>query len=167
MGGQDKPSLYVGDATLLDRVLLALPECARVVIVGAERPTPRPVLWTREAVPGSGPVPALAAGLAHVTSDRVLLLAADLPFLTSVVLTRLLAAIDQDGALLVDTEGRDQYLCSAWRTQVLRTAALAQPRLGAVLAPLRAARVRLPGGPQAAWYDCDTPAELEAAREQA
>ncbi|WP_263167868.1 DUF6457 domain-containing protein [Streptomyces sp. SCSIO ZS0520] len=63
LGGADKPGLRVGGRRLLDRVLTACADAERTVVVAAPRPTVRPVHWTREEPPGSGPVAALAAGL--------------------------------------------------------------------------------------------------------
>lgn len=170
MGGVDKPSLYVGRSTLLDRVLLAVPDLARVVVVGPFRSTGRSVQWTREDPAGTGPVAALAAGLELVTSDHVVLLAADLPHLTTPTVEALTAAVADsraDGVVLVDDTGRQQYLCSAWRTAALRGADLSVPRLKDVVAQLTVDLLSVPVAPGSPlpWYDCDTPEDLEAARE--
>jgi molybdopterin-guanine dinucleotide biosynthesis protein A len=169
MGGVDKPGLYVGRLTLLDRVLRAVRPESHVVVVGDPRPACRPVTWTRENPVGAGPVAALAAGLEQVRSENVLLLAADLPFLDRATVDALSVAPDRDGVLLVDGQGRDQYLCSVWRVAALRGADLGVPRLKDVVSQLSVARTRVdvaPGSP-APWSDCDTPEDLEAARESA
>uniref|UniRef100_UPI00055F84E1 molybdenum cofactor guanylyltransferase n=1 Tax=Kitasatospora sp. MBT63 TaxID=1444768 RepID=UPI00055F84E1 len=93
LGGADKPGLTVGGRSLLDRVVAACEGADRIVVVGPQRATAG-VRWAREEPPGGGPVAAVAAGLAQVTADRVLLLAADLPFLDRRTLERLLAALD-------------------------------------------------------------------------
>ena len=169
MGGVDKPSLYVGQSTLLDRVLRAVRPSSHVVVVGSTRPTQRPVTWTREDPVGTGPVAALAAGLEHVRSDTVLLLAADLPFLDATTVDALTASLERDGALLVDEHGKDQYLCSVWRTAALRSADLTVTRLRDVVVQLEVARVHVdvaPGSPRP-WEDCDTPVDLARARASA
>ncbi|MGB8652451.1 MAG: molybdenum cofactor guanylyltransferase [Mycobacteriales bacterium] len=166
MGGVDKPALTVGDRTLLDRVLDAVPAEAGVVVVGPERPTARPVRWVREDPPGAGPVAAVRAGLPLVTADLVVLLAGDLPFLRPDVLQQLVDAVVSDGALLVDDTGRDQYLCSAWRTGALRSADLGADRLGRLLGPLDAVRLTAAGYPPP-WTDCDTEDDLREARARA
>ncbi|MET7461892.1 NTP transferase domain-containing protein [Nonomuraea sp. NPDC005501] len=92
LGGADKPGLVVGGRTLLERVVAAVPGAGRVVVVGPERELPG-VVFTREDPPGGGPVPALRAGLREVTAPRVVLLAADLPFLTPAHIATLLSAM--------------------------------------------------------------------------
>ncbi|MGP3998554.1 DUF6457 domain-containing protein [Streptomyces sp. 8N706] len=94
MGGADKPGLPVGGRPLLDRVLGACADAAGTVVVGARRPTVRPVRWAREDPPGGGPLAALDAGLGQVTAPVVLALSADLPFLSSITVRALLAALD-------------------------------------------------------------------------
>lgn len=169
LGGSDKPAALVGDRTLLDRVLEALPASSQATVVGPRRGTSRPVHWVREEPPGGGPVPALAAGLPWVAAPRVAVLAADLPFLTRDVLDRLATeGVGHDGALLVDDDGRDQLLCGVWATAALRAAVAVRsgPRLSALLAGLDAVRVSVPSPPgsPAPWFDCDTAADLETAR---
>jgi molybdenum cofactor guanylyltransferase len=172
MGGVDKPAAVVGGVPMLDRVLAAVPVEADVVVVGPERRTARPVRWAREDPPGGGPLAALAAGLAAVRAERVLVLAADLPFLTPGAVAALLDAVgDGDGALLVDGEGRAQWLCSAWRTASVRRALpagdLAGLPLRAALGGLRATRVATVVDGPTPWLDCDTPEDLRRAEERA
>jgi molybdopterin-guanine dinucleotide biosynthesis protein A len=170
LGGVDKPGLLVGGTSLLDRVLVAVAGAARVVVVGPRRTTPSSVFWCQEDPPGGGPVAALAAGLESVTADRVVLLAADLPFVTRAVVARLLEAADgRDGALAVDHNGRDQLLLGAWSTAALRRALPTKPagaRLGTAVAGLDAARVSLPTEPGEPfpWLDCDTADDLAVTR---
>jgi molybdopterin-guanine dinucleotide biosynthesis protein A len=114
LGGADKPALTVGGQRLLDRVLAACAGARATVVVGPRRPTVRPVRWTREVPAGGGPLPALAAGLAALpTADAalgaapavVLVLAADLPFLTRAATDALLGALDEHDALDGDGAG--------------------------------------------------------------
>ena len=165
MAGADKVALTVDGTTLLDRVLTAVAGAATVVVVGAPRPTQRPVTWTRERPAGSGPAAATHAGLQLVDAGLVLLLAADLPFLTAATVDRLLAAAAPAGAVLVDGDGRQQWLTSAWPTEILRAAELVPGgSLRAALAPLRPDQVAV-GDREA--LDCDTPHDLARARELA
>ena len=112
---------------------------------------------------------ALGAGLAEVSTETVALLAGDLPFLTPAVIDELRRSLTSDGTLVVDDAGRDQYLLGFWRTAAVRRALAAGdgPRsLRHVFAPLSVRRLHpepSPGLPPP-WLDCDTPADLAAAR---
>jgi molybdopterin-guanine dinucleotide biosynthesis protein A len=170
LGGVDKPSLIVGDASILDRVLRAAHGAARVVVVGPRRATSRDVVWCREDPPGGGPVAALAAGLAEVTAGRVVVLAGDLPFVTPDVVTTLRdAAAGHEGALLVDPDGREQLLAGAWRVDALRRALPDEPagaRLAPVLLGLNPVRVVIEPASDLPppWFDCDTDEDMATAR---
>ena len=166
LGGVDKPALVLAGRSLLDRVLLATAAANRTVVVGPERAVCRPVVWAREYPAGGGPAAALAAGLAHVTADLVVLLAADLPYVTKAAVTDLLGRVgDEDGdGTVITVEGRPQWLCSAWRTAVLIEAVrgrdLAGSSLRGLLEGLRFSRDA--AAPQGTWRDCDTPEDLAA-----
>jgi len=166
LSGADKPAVVVGGRPLLDRVLDSVSAADRRIVVGPPRPTRRPVTWCREEPPGAGPVPALAAGLAAVRAQLVLVLAADLPFLDAGVVADLLAAISgATGAVLVDDTGAEQWLVSAWRTPALRAgvAAASGGALRAVMAPLAPVRLPAGGAVPPPWFDCDTPDDLDRA----
>ena len=64
VGGVDKTAFTIGERTLLDRALDATNGCLAVTVVGAERPTARPMTWVREDPPFGGPAAAIVAGLA-------------------------------------------------------------------------------------------------------
>lgn len=174
LGGRDKPGELVGGVTLLERVLAGVPDAGRRIVVGPIRPVTRPVVWVREEPPGGGPVAGLAAGVAQVTAPLLVLLAADLPFVTATVVRRLIAAVTADGVLITDADGRDQPLLSAWRTDALQAAVDELPApagrpLRQLLGGLAVTRLSWPAEPGVppVWLDCDTEAELQAARELA
>ncbi|MFD5397157.1 DUF6457 domain-containing protein [Streptomyces sp. NPDC127097] len=185
LGGADKPALSVGGRPLLDRVLAACPDAATTVVVGPARPTTRTVVHALEDPPGGGPLAALEAGLRHTTAPTVLVLSADLPFLTAGTARGLLAAAThtpgaagpggspapRDGAMLRDASGRDQPLVAAYRAEPLRRAlariraahgSLAGLPLRALLAELVLERV--PDPTATASFDCDTWEDISAAR---
>jgi molybdopterin-guanine dinucleotide biosynthesis protein A len=164
--GVDKPALEIGGVSLLDRVLEACAEARDVVCVGPPRETRRAVRWTREDPPGAGPVAALAAGLAHASENpasRVLVLAADLPFLGAALVHSLwMRSAGHDGAVLVDGEGRDQWLAACYARAVLerRIAEQAAGHGGTAGLSLRGLLagldlVRVPDG-EGQSFDCDT-----------
>jgi molybdopterin-guanine dinucleotide biosynthesis protein A len=169
MAVEDKTRLVVGGVALLDRVLTACAGAQARIVVGDERPVGVPVVWTRETPAGGGPVAALRAGLALVTAPVVVLLAGDLPFLDAATVGSLVSAVEgsaDDGAVLVDSDGREQWLCGAWRVQARRGDEL--PDAGSVRSTLGGLRfARLPAGGSAAapWLDCDTPDDVHRAEE--
>lgn len=114
LSGVDKPMLEVGGVPLLRRALAALGDARDVVVVGPPRAGVDGVRWAREVPAGTGPVAALAAGLHAVqprADDEVAVLAGDLAGVTASTVRRLRAALGAaDGALLVDADGRRQWL---------------------------------------------------------
>src|SRR5262250_1599262 len=128
LGGADKPGVRISGRSLLATVASAAigAGARRVVIVGPRRPDliaevvdgADRIEFTSEQPPGAGPVPALRAGLELVTQPRLVLLAADLPFLRDAHVRALVAAADgpAGGAMLVDGQGHPQWLVSCWRT---------------------------------------------------
>jgi hypothetical protein len=204
LGGEGKPGLVIGSSTMAAAVASAVASAGvrRIVLVGPARPElaglattlPGGLAVTREDPPGSGPVPALRAGLAEVGASWVVLLAADLPFLRAadvreLVLTAVLggppgpvtrpggpgglpaddlAPGQRAGAVLADDEGAAQWLAGCWPAGPLRAAlaGYAGDSLRGVLGPLAPVLLHLAGddGAPPPWQDCDTPAALEAAR---
>lgn len=164
LGGADKPGLTVGGRSLVEHVLAAVSAAGRSIVAGPERPIPGAV-FVREDPPGSGPVPALAAGLAQVTAPWLVLLAGDLPFMTKGHVRALLNAAREaaGGVVLLDDGGREQWLAGAWPAAELKGALAAYEgrSLKGLLTPLVRARLTLPGRP---WFDCDTMDDLEEAR---
>ncbi|MFJ2216589.1 NTP transferase domain-containing protein [Streptomyces sp. NPDC101062] len=175
LGGVDKPGVRVGGRALLDRVLAASDGAADTVVVGGRRPTARPVRWTREEPPGGGPLAALDAGVRSMRTDTetVLVLSADLPFLSRSAVRRLLGTLVGSGveaALLTDADGRDQPLVAAYRAEPLRREiALLRTEYGSLAGlPLRLLVDEL----ELAWveaeplasFDCDTWEDISTAR---
>ena len=136
LDGADKAALDVAGATLLDRALRAVVGARTVVVVGDERPTDVPVVWTREQPAYGGPVAAAYAGRdalrrgtpvrfrgpeapqtpeLHGTSPLIVVLAVDMPAVSVGTVGRLVAAAHgRDGAILVD--GGRRHLAMAVRT---------------------------------------------------
>jgi molybdopterin-guanine dinucleotide biosynthesis protein A len=107
LGGADKAALRHRGRSLLDRARAAVADADEVVVVGRDV--------------GGGPLAALAAGVAGLREDYdlVVVLAVDMPHVTSQTVARLLAAADGcDGAWLTDPGGRRQ-LAAAIRPGVV------------------------------------------------
>jgi molybdopterin-guanine dinucleotide biosynthesis protein A len=133
LGGIDKASLEVSGRTLLDHLIGTLPDTVPIVVAGPRRPTVRPVTYRVEDPAGSGPVAAIAAALAAISTPHVAVVAVDIPWSGPVVL-RLMDELsdagdagDAEAIIPIDAQGRRQLLCSAWRTTAL---AAALDRLG-------------------------------------
>lgn len=173
--GRDKANALVDGVPMLTRVVGALPPEMAVVLVGPRPPAlPREVTVCREEPPGGGPVAALAAGMAQVATDHLVLLATDLPVLADTP-GRLAAALAESGdhvsaVMAVDRQGRPQPLCAAYRTNEV---ARALGRLGdpsgasvrSLVTGLATAFLPMPEvGPATAvtdpTWDVDTPADL-------
>jgi molybdopterin-guanine dinucleotide biosynthesis protein A len=124
LSGVDKTLLRVGGITLLRRAVDALGDARPVVVVGPEREGFPDVVWTRETEPGAGPVAALAAGLDALGTGTgvVVVLAGDLAAVGRSTVERLASSVSGDGAVLVDAEGKRQWLLGAWRVEALRSA---------------------------------------------
>ena len=153
----------------------ALPVARRAPVAGFPGPGAGlpDIVVVREEPPGGGPVPALRRGVAEVSAPLLVLLAADLPFLRSPHVQALVAACGgADGAVLVDDEGRQQWLAGCWRAEALR-AALVDYRgdslrgvLGGLAAVLVPGSALAEAGELEPWRDCDTPEDLALARER-
>jgi molybdopterin-guanine dinucleotide biosynthesis protein A len=123
--GADKASIEVAGRTLLEHVLQALSELPEVVVVGGEVVTSRPVTFVREDPPAGGPAAGLLAGLAGFPRPPrlVVVVAVDMPLVSTATVRRLMLSSAEDGALLVDEGGRRQFLCAVYRTDALLAAA--------------------------------------------
>lgn len=164
LGGIDKAALDLEGQTLLTRVLDATHTAQRRVVVGrTSAHLPHGVLHVVEEPQGSGPAAAVAAGVralaaATGTAPRVALLACDLPDAAR-ALPRVLEACEADhGAVLLDPNGRLQWLVSAFPTALL--AEEVATRQDWADRPLRAVLGDLPRDEVAAqgdeWRDIDT-----------
>ncbi|HYN57204.1 MAG TPA: DUF6457 domain-containing protein [Motilibacterales bacterium] len=84
--GRDKATAHVGGQRLVDRLLADIPAEVPVVIVGPSLDRiARPVRFVQEDPPGAGPLAAIGAGVGHVTTPLVGVIAADMPFALHIV----------------------------------------------------------------------------------
>ncbi|NUR71204.1 MAG: molybdenum cofactor guanylyltransferase [Hamadaea sp.] len=167
LGGVAKPLLTVEGTALLTRVLTAVADARPRIVVGQVASLPADVLITVENPPGSGPVPALRAGVALLPDDveTVAILAADLPFLTDGTVRALRTALgENEAAVLLDAEGRRQHLVAYWRVGALRAALETRSPRVRDLYPVRTAEAHPAQARLPEYLDCDTPADLELAR---
>lgn len=185
--GAHKPALEVGGRPIVHIVLDAAAPRPTLVVGHADAvPPSTPVI--ADDRPGGGPVAGLAAGVRAVSTmpdavelgseapDVVVVVAADLPFLTSGHIDRLVAALERGAsgrggepgpgvAVTVDADGRRNWLCSAWRHTALveRLARVGDP-FGQSMRALAAGADVVAVNHAGEAIDVDTPEELEAAR---
>lgn len=169
----DKTDASLGSTSVLGRLLAGLPAEWDVVAVGPPRPLDRHVIWAREDPPGAGPLAGVAAGMRHVTTRTVVVLAGDMPFAGpwAAHLANALAAdasLEAVAAIVGGADGdmRPNPLFAAYRSDVVRRSLPPDPAGAAArrLVDLRA--VATLEVPPEDGLDVDTPQALEQAREQ-
>lgn len=118
-GGRDKSRLLVGGRTILDRQIEALTPCvSRIMLVGARHDgvsDPR-VVPVDDRVGNRGPLGGLDAAL-QAASGPVLLLACDMPFVTTALLAGLFAKLDDMDVVVPRTEHGYHPLCAVFAPQ--------------------------------------------------
>jgi molybdopterin-guanine dinucleotide biosynthesis protein A len=176
--GRHKPTVEVGGRTMLDAALAATAGAWPLVVVGDGAGVPPGIDVVVERPAGSGPVAGIARGLAHLAErwgsdppSSVVVLAADLPFVTSGLLRRLAERRASAGAAVavpVDGRGRSQWLCAVWSVDAL-TARLAaiDPNGAPVRSLFMAGDVAEVDDVDSLTVDVDTPGDLTAARVRA
>ncbi len=177
--GSHKPVLDVGGRPLVARVLDAAGE-RPALVVGPGQGVPDGVRVVWERVPGGGPVAGVSTAVEALATDAatsgmpmpyaVVLLAADLPFVTSAHVDRLLEALGSaDLAVTVDGDGRSNWLCSAWRLAALqgRLDELGDPYGRSMRDLADGIRTQAVDDPSGVALDVDTPADLARARDLA
>ncbi len=174
LGGVDKAGLVLDGRSSLDWILDSLPPAAPVIVSGPERPTSRAVVFRPESPPGGGPVAGIGAALQAVSTPRVVIMGADMPWSGS-LFPGLLARFGSAGAdavITVDSDGRQQPLLSAWDAPALRRllAELGDPRdrpMRELVERTKCSTWDLDPRQSTFLADIDTPADLEAAHEHA
>jgi molybdopterin-guanine dinucleotide biosynthesis protein A len=177
LGRVDKPLLSIAGQPLLQHVLNAVGNCS-VVVVGPDRELTGRARSVRENPPLAGPAAAAVAGLEALLPELtgpgpIALLAGDLPAIEPATIARLARRLIEsdrtaqanpppDGAVLVDSNGREQLLLGVWHSGSLqRAAAKREHWSGAsmrdLLSPLRRLAVPAVGAESA---DIDTPDDL-------
>lgn len=134
--GQDKATLDVAGATLLDRTLGGIPAGIDVIVAGPPVAVARSgVRFAQEDPPGGGPVAGLEAALTTVAAPVVVVLATDLPLVGTLPEGLVQALLDTDeggrvpdAVLAADATGRPSSSARpiAWTPSGKRSPTLAQ-----------------------------------------
>jgi molybdopterin-guanine dinucleotide biosynthesis protein A len=132
-GGSVKPEVVVGGRALLDHALAAVADARRVVLVGPPSLARDGITTVLEDPPDGGPVAGLAAGLAALEPEGlVVVLACDVPRAGRALPALVAAAAPSgvDGARLVGSDGHPQHLVAVYRASALSRAlaGLGEPR---------------------------------------
>ncbi len=173
--GRDKATMAVGGVALASLALAAAARVADpVVLVAPEGHPARRLAAAPVTDPGEGPLAALAAALAALDADHVLVLAGDHPGLRVELLAHLADLADRGEAVACRRGPRLEPLVAVYRrapTLALARARLADPAgdrsLAGLLAGLRTLVVEeaqwRPLDPDGrSFVDLDDPADLEA-----
>ena len=118
--GRDKSSLLIDGRTILARQLEALGSVAEtIVIVGAASvPAGGAAACTLpDLVPGAGPLGGLYSALVATPASQVIVVACDMPFVTSGLLRTLATACEGHDAAVPFAGGRWHPLCACYSTR--------------------------------------------------
>ncbi len=123
--GRDKARLPYRNGTLVGHIATQVQRAAgSVCLVGApERYGDLPFPAIPDVFPGAGPVAGVHAALAATTAEWNLVVACDMPELTSEFLLHLLREAERasrQGLIPVSPEGRRQPLCAVYHRSCLR-----------------------------------------------
>jgi molybdopterin-guanine dinucleotide biosynthesis protein A len=155
LGGQDKSALIVDGVRFIDRQIAALrPLTDRIVLVGYRGSGPAPLPVEIDRWPGTGALGALGTALSVAQTDRVLVLACDLPFVTTEFLA-FLAAVDRAATAVIPVwHGQWQPLCAMYARRAASpiAAAIARGDRG-VIATVEQLEPRLVGGDELTPFD--------------
>jgi molybdopterin-guanine dinucleotide biosynthesis protein A len=117
-GGQDKSRLVVEGRTIIVRQLEVLQQVADPVFVVGPDPARYADLGLTvhpDAVPDAGALGGIYTALLHATTDRVLVVACDLPFLHAGLLTRLIERSEAGDAAWARSDIQAQPLLACYR----------------------------------------------------
>jgi molybdopterin-guanine dinucleotide biosynthesis protein A len=116
--GADKALLDFGGRTLLERALAVMRQtCSNLAIVGDPAKFATYGTVVQDVYPGCGPLAGIHAALRHSSAELNLVLAVDMPFVSSDLVAFLLAAANETNAIVTvpRTARGFQPLCAVYR----------------------------------------------------
>ena len=123
--GGEKASFPVEGRPMLTRVYDALAPVVEKILISVQRPeqAPESLEFVLDAFPDRGPLAGIDAGLAAVDATWLLVVACDMPYLTSDSIRLLLEARSEhlDAVVACDSAGRLHPLCACYRTSIRGT----------------------------------------------
>jgi molybdopterin-guanine dinucleotide biosynthesis protein A len=120
--GQDKCLIRVKGVPLWRRQLNLLLEVSTdAFVVAPARPhwLPDNLHWVPDAVQDKGPIGGLAAALAHASNNKVLVLAVDMPAMSSTFLKQLAAMASHSGGVIPQIGESYEPLCAIYPHEAL------------------------------------------------
>lgn len=119
--GRDKSTLVLGGVSVLERVGGAVaPLVGRLRVIGDRLTDPKGYPVQPDLRPGLGPLSGIHAALTTAESSTVLVVACDLPFVTSKFLGGLIALLEQGtDAVMPRVSGRAVPVCALYRRACL------------------------------------------------
>jgi molybdopterin-guanine dinucleotide biosynthesis protein A len=178
LGGVDKAALDLNGQPLLEHVLTALAPLAREIVVVAndDRLTGDSRLRViRDPEPHAGVLPALLAALDTATSDLMLLVACDMPFVNRALVERLIELASDHDVVMPKVDGYEQPMHAIYRVEPTRAAVRAalergDRRMISFLADVRTrsveeAEIRSLDPELRSFFNVNTPDDLALARQ--
>ena len=175
----DKPLLDVGGIVLIERVIAALRSVDLEPIIITNAPEDLAHLglrMARDIRPGLGPLGGILTALHEAEADRVLVVAADLPFLQPALLALLISRVGEADCAVTEWNGRPQPLhgiysrsCAAPIEAMIEAGELRPihlyPKVATVVVPEADVAAADPQG--LSFFNINTPEELQEARRMA
>jgi molybdopterin-guanine dinucleotide biosynthesis protein A len=165
--GQDKADVVVAGSTMLDHVARALTEVAgQVVLLGPDREGWE--CWP-DSVHAQGPLAGIATALSRTTTDRVVLVAVDHPYVRSDFLGKLAGIESHLPVVPVDETGIRQVTCAIY-PKAIASAAVEEASAGGSIQtlldrvsfrPVTPQEWRIWGEDGRSWFSVDTPEALD------
>ena len=120
LGGRDKSTLLVGGQTVLERQLQALADVSDdILAIGGAAPADPRLRHVADRRPGQGTLAGLEAALEAARDDSVLLLACDMPLVTSSLLAYLVRLAPEADAVVPRTDRGYHPLCAVYDRRCL------------------------------------------------
>ena len=117
--GRPKAALRIGDETLLERAVGVLGSRLDEIIVCGGQDAPRGTVLVPDVVDSAGPLAGIEAALEYGEGRDVLVLAVDLPLVTSEVIDRLLVPLLAGQVRVARGSGRVQPLLGGYSADLL------------------------------------------------
>jgi molybdenum cofactor guanylyltransferase len=169
LGGVNKAALTIGTTAIIDRQLAVLRSVATdVFVVGRDDPewTARGLRVVPDEIPDAGPLGGIYTAIRHSQCERTVVVACDMPYLSSALLRRL-AAVDDADLVIARTARGYEPLCAiysrACETEIHER--LARGEYEAWQSPGRIRVAEITVGDDLSVVNVNTPHDYERAQE--